>query len=77
MVMGQPQNAVQDLNQLIRIKPNDLDAHANRAIVLVSLGENERAQIDFDQAVELGAESDRLQVTIDRVRRERDSSTAP
>lgn len=77
MVMGQPQNAVQDLNQLIRIKPNDLDAHANRAIVLVSLGENERAQIDFDRAVELGAESDRLQVTIDRVRRERDSSTTP
>ncbi len=38
MVMGQPQNAVQDLNQLIRIKPNDLDAHANRAIVLVSFG---------------------------------------
>ena len=74
MALDRPWDALGELDRLISLRLADRDAHANRAIILVSLGEEERAQIDFDIAVELGADSDRLKLTLDRVRSERDTS---
>ena len=71
MALDRPRDALYELDRLIGLRVADRNAHANRAIVLVSLGEEERAQIDFDIAVELGADPDRLKLTLDRVRTER------
>ena len=74
MALDQPREALGELDRLIALRLRDRDAHVNRAIVLLSLREDERAQIDADIAIELGADPDRLQRTLDRVRVERDAS---
>ena len=73
MTLDRPRDALGELDRLIALTLRDRDAHVNRAIVLLFLGEDERAQIDVDVAIELGADSVRLQRTIDRVRAERDA----
>ena len=74
MALDRPRDALYELDRLIDLRLADRDAHVNRAIVLLRLREDERAQIDIDIAIELGADPDRLNRTIDRVRAERDAS---
>ena len=74
MALNRPRDALYEIDRLIDLRLADRDAHVNRAIILVSLGEEERAQIDVDIAIELGADPDRLKITLDRVRSERDAS---
>ena len=74
MALDRPRDALYELDRLIGLRLEDRDAHVNRAIVLLRLGEDERAQIDIDIAIELGADADRLKRTLDRVRADRDAS---
>ena len=74
MALGRPNDALWEYDRLINLRVRDRDAHVNRAIVLIILGEDERAEIDIDVAIQLGADPDRLRTTVERIRAERAAS---
>ena len=51
--MGQPQRAIQDYGEAIRLDPQDADAHYLRGIAYDELGQPQRAIQDYDDAIRL------------------------
>ena len=50
----QYEQAVQSYDEIIDLNPQDADAYYNRGIAYQGLGEDERAERDFQKAKELG-----------------------
>jgi Flp pilus assembly protein TadD len=48
-----PKGAVADLDEAIRLDPNDSGAHLNRGVALAFLNEHRRALADYDEAIRL------------------------
>ncbi len=51
--LGQPQRAIEDYDEALRIDPQDAKAYYNRGTVYVDLGQSQRAIEDFDEAIRL------------------------
>ena len=49
--MGQPQKAIEDLDEAVRLDPEFAQAYVNRAVAHIGLGHPRRAIQDFDQAI--------------------------
>jgi Tfp pilus assembly protein PilF len=53
----QPDRAIRDFDQAVRLDPNDATAFAYRAGVYLRTGALDRAISDYDQAVRLGPDN--------------------
>ena len=60
MIMEQFERAVEDYGEAISRNPNYTDAYANRARANTRLGRHNLALTDFERAVALGADPERL-----------------
>ena len=69
--LREPQRAIQDLDEAIRLDPRFAQAYANRAIAHTLLGEDVAAQKDIARAVEMGFDQRLVEDAIERVRSQR------
>ena len=52
--LGQHERAIQDLNEAIRLDPQDAIVHLNRGVAYRAMGKSAEAERDFAKAKELG-----------------------
>ena len=51
--LARPQEAVSDLNEAVRLKPNSADPYMIRGMAKVALGKVEEAKVDYQMALKL------------------------
>jgi Flp pilus assembly protein TadD len=56
--LDQNERAIQDLDEAIRLDPQDADAYYNRGVAYQHLGMTEESERDFEKAKELGFDSE-------------------
>ena len=69
--LGQPQRAIEDYDEAIRLGPQLALAYANRALAYTVLGRDTVAQQDFDLAEELGVDPTLLKAEIEELKKQR------
>ena len=69
--LGQPQRALEDLEEAIRIKPKFAAAFRGRALTYTLLGKEVEAQQAADRAVELGVDQPKLEAAIQELKEQR------
>ncbi len=72
--MGQPQKAVEDYAEAIRLNPGRVQirlVYASRAMAYTMLGNDSEAQEDIGRAVELGYDARLLLSLIDELKNQR------
>ena len=62
--LGRHLEAIDDLDQVLKINPGDVRAHATRALAYTNLGQDAKAREDAGRAGELGAD----RAALDRAR---------
>ncbi len=68
---GSLEGAEAEYGDAIRLRPDFAEAYAQRALAHALLGKDAAAQRDFERAVELGYDGDRLRKEFDELRRRR------
>ena len=51
--LDRPEEAVSDLNEAVRLKPNSADAYMIRGMAKVALGKVEEARVDYQMALKI------------------------
>ncbi len=69
--LGQPQRAIEDLEEAIGLKPDLGKAYQSRALAYTLLGKDAEAQQDVDKAGELGVDSASLETAIREIKEQR------
>ena len=69
--LGKHSEAIDDLDQLLKINPGEVRAHATRALAYTNLGQDAKAREDAGRAVELGADRAALDRAIEEIKKRR------
>ena len=69
--LGKQLEAIDDLDQVLKINPGNVRAHATRALAYTNLGQDAKAREDAGRAVELGADPAALDRAIEEIKKRR------
>ena len=65
---GQIEEAIQDLNQSIEINPEHALSYRSRALAYTMLGLDAEAEVDLNQATNLGVDGNTLTAAIEEIK---------
>ena len=69
--MADFEQAINNFTKAIELKPGVADMYGNRSVAHAAIGEDEQSEVDYDEAVRLGAPPDGLGAVIDYVKAQR------
>ena len=71
LALEQEEKAIEDFSEAIRIKPENAFNYILRSATYTWLGMDTEAELDFQQAVELGTDPEELRMHIDEIKEKR------